>query len=193
MNHVQEILIGWREPCRIKLEYPVNLIRPAQFAAQQIQFPTAQTPHSLRFIEQILIVLQLQLSQLARFKQGVESIGHFVEAVAYLAEFIACTELDPLAQVAAGKGVCGMNQRFNAADNGVVDADRDIDHQQKQQQGGADSYEQRLFRLGNTRLDEHFGRRQQYLVHLRVAVVDLRSGHIHKAIRGRSKMTGEDI
>src|SRR3989338_6213020 len=65
MNHVQEILIGWREPCRIKLEYPVNLIRPAQFAAQQIQFPTAQTPHSLRFIEQILIVLQLDLSQLA--------------------------------------------------------------------------------------------------------------------------------
>src|SRR3989338_7500099 len=65
MDHVQEIFIGGRELRWIQLEDPVNLIRPAQFAARQIQFPTAQLPQPLCFIEQILIALQLNLGKFA--------------------------------------------------------------------------------------------------------------------------------
>jgi len=144
-------------------------------------------------LEQILRLAECILRPFARFKQGVESIGHSVEAVAYPAELVACAELDSLAQVALGKGVRGTDQRPDTADNGVVHGNRKIDRQQKQQQGDADSCEQRIFCPGNTRLDEGFGCRQQGYIHLRVAVVYLCGGHIQKDVRGRGKMAGEDV
>ena len=130
---------------------------------------------------------------LARFKQGAESIGHFVEAVAHLPEFIARVEIDARAHVAAGKGACRTGQRLDAADRGVVAANREIDHHHEQQEGDADTGAQRIFRPGNTCIDLGFDGRQQRSIYVRITVVDHRGDHHQEIFRGSGELAGKNV
>ncbi len=129
----------------------------------------------------------------ARLEHGGEPVGHFVEAVAHPAEFVVRVERDARIQVAVGKGARGAGKRPDAADNGVVHADRKINHYQKRQQSDAGAQVQRIFRLCDARLDEGFGGRQQGVVHLRIAPVDRRRGYIQVGIGRRGKTPAEDV
>jgi len=102
-------------------------------------------------------------------------------------------EPGPRVQVAAGKVARGTDQRLDAADNGVIDADRQINHQQKCQQGDAGIGVQHVFCTGDARLDERLGRRQQGVVHLRVTLVDRRGGYIKKCLGRCGKTAGKKV
>ena len=110
------------------------------------------------------------------FHQGAELARHFIEAVTYQTELVARVELDPFVQVALGKGAQGAHQRLDVADDRVVDADRQIDHQQEHQHGDGSIGIQRVLCPIDARTNERFRGRQQYVMHLRVAPVDFRRG-----------------